>query len=409
MDFESISRKIESLLPNMIEWQKGLTAIPAVGPENGGEGELNKSRYLKSLLEALEPDTMLEINAPDERVPCGYRPNMAAIFKGAKSGPKVWVLSHMDVVPPGDLKLWNSNPFEAVVQNDLIVGRGVEDNQHGIVSSLAAVAAFKDLGVRPVHDIGLVFVADEEAGSRYGLSYVVRERGDLFSPDDLIIVPDGGNEEGTLIEISEKSALWMKFTVIGQQCHASTPEKGRNSLKAAAQLILDLDVLHKEFPRLDPLFSPSGSTFEPTQKEANVPNVNTIPGKDVFYMDCRVLPEYDLNLVRETILRICKDLEQRLGVRVETEAVQFAQAAPPTPPDAPVVKALQQAVRHVYGREAQPRGIGGGTVAAVFRNAGLPAAVWITSSESAHQPNEFVPLKNLVADARIFAHVFQYG
>jgi len=409
MDFDSITRKIESLLPTMIEWQKGLTAIPAIGPENGGDGELNKSRYLKSIVEILSPDTLLEINAPDDRVPCGYRPNMVALFKGAKPGPKVWVLSHTDVVPPGDLNLWNSDPFVALVENDRLVGRGVEDDQHGIVSSLAAVAAFKDLGLRPSHEVGLVFVADEEAGSRYGLSYVLRERGDLFSPDDLIIVPDGGNEEGTLIEISEKSMLWMKFSVIGQQCHASTPEKGLNSLKAAAQLILDLDVLHKKFPLIDPLFSPPGSTFEPTRKDANVPNVNTIPGKDVFYLDCRVLPEYDLTLVKENIFRICQGLEQRMGVRVETEVVQYAQAPPPTSSDASVVKALEEAVKYIYGRDAQPRGIGGGTVAAVFRQAGLPAAVWVTSSESAHQPNEFVPLANLVSDARIFAHVFQYG
>jgi succinyl-diaminopimelate desuccinylase len=140
-----------------------------------------------------------------------------------------------------------------------------------------------------------------------------------------------------------------------------------------------------------------------------VPNINTIPGRDVFYMDCRILPSYDLALIKETLARICRDVEQRLHVHVKTEAVEDASAAPSTSPDAPVVKALQKAVKHVYGRNACPQGIGGGTVATVFRRAGLPAAVWLTSSESAHQPNEFVPLTNLVGDARIFAHVFQYG
>jgi succinyl-diaminopimelate desuccinylase len=409
MSFDSISQKIKSLLPLMIEWQKGLTAIPAVGPENGGEGELQKSEYLKSVLRTLAPDTLLEINAPDERVPCGYRPNIAALFKAMEPGPTVWVLNHMDVVPPGDLQLWKSNPYEVVVEDDRLVGRGVEDDQHGIVSSLAAIAAFKELGLRPAHSVGLMFVADEEAGSHYGLSHVVRERGDLFSPNDIIIVPDGGNEDGTLIEISEKSMLWMKFIVTGQQCHASLPDRGRNSLKAAAQLILDLDRLYKIFDLRNPLFSPPNSTFEPTRKDANVPNINTIPGKDVFYLDCRVLPDYDMKAIKETIHHICVDVEQRLGVQIETEVVQDAPAAPPTSPDAPVVKALQKAVKQVYDRDAQPQGIGGGTVAAVFRRAGLPAAVWLTSSESAHQPNEFVPLNNLVADACIFAHVFQYG
>ena len=72
----------------------------------------------------------------------------------------------------------------------------------------------------------------------------------------------------------------------------------------------------------------------------------------------------------------------------------------------PVVQALMRAIREVYGREAQPQGIGGGTVAAFFRQQGLPAAVWMTVSQTAHQPNEFTLLSNLLGDARVLAHVF---
>jgi succinyl-diaminopimelate desuccinylase len=70
------------------------------------------------------------------------------------------------------------------------------------------------------------------------------------------------------------------------------------------------------------------------------------------------------------------------------------------------VQALQQAIRQVYNREARPMGIGGGTVAAFFRQAGLPAAVWMTVNDTAHQPNEFSTLTNLLGDARVLAHVF---
>jgi succinyl-diaminopimelate desuccinylase len=80
-------------------------------------------------------------------------------------------------------------------------------------------------------------------------------------------------------------------------------------------------------------------------------------------------------------------------------------SAPPTSPEAPVVKALQRAIREVYGREATPQGIGGGTVAAFFRKAGLPAAVWMTANDCAHQPNEFCFLSHLLGDAKVLAHV----
>ena len=93
----------------------------------------------------------------------------------------------------------------------------------------------------------------------------------FFKDHDLIIVPDGGNEEGTMIEVAEKSMLWVKFTVIGRQCHASTPQKGKNSLFGAAKLILALSQLKERFDLADNLFRPPESTFESTKMEANVP------------------------------------------------------------------------------------------------------------------------------------------
>jgi succinyl-diaminopimelate desuccinylase len=93
-------------------------------------------------------------------------------------------------------------------------------------------------------------------------------------------------------------------------------------------------------------------------------------------------------------------------VSLNVEVVQELKSAPPTDPEAPVVKALVAAIREVYGREARPQGIGGGTVAAFFRQQQLPAAVWMTVSHTAHQPNEFCLVSNMVGDARVLAHVF---
>jgi len=116
----------------------------------------------------------------------------------------------------------------------------------------------------------------------------------LFHHDDLIIVPDSGNPEGSLIEVAEKSMLWLCFKTKGKQCHGSNPHLGNNAFTAASYLVTKLTKLRKIFSNTDPLFDPPQSTFEPTKKEANVGNINTIPGEDVFCMDCRVLPEYDL-------------------------------------------------------------------------------------------------------------------
>jgi succinyl-diaminopimelate desuccinylase len=262
------------------------------------------------------------------------------------------------------------------------------------------------LGITPPRTVGLALVADEETGSKLGLDFLLSTQPQLFSPQDLIIVPDAGSPDSTLVEVAEKSILWLRLTLLGLQCHASRPQLGKNTLRAAAHVIVALEALHQEFAGNNPLFDPPVSTFEPTQKEANVGNINTIPGRDVFYLDCRVLPEFDLGQVKARIEAIARETAAKFGVTVTVDPVQELKSAPTTDPEAPVVQALVRAIREVYGREAKPQGIGGGTVAAFFRQRRLPAAVWMTVSHSAHQPNEFCLLSNLVNDARVMAHVF---
>jgi len=399
-----LGERLDAYQQDVIDLQRELVRRNAVGPENGGPGEGAKAAFLTELLESwgLQVDNY---PALDSRVAEGARPNLVACLPGRRP-EKVWVLSHLDVVPPGDLNFWHSDPFELKVEGDRLYGRGTEDDHHGIVSSLMAVKAFLDLGITPERTVALALVADEETGSHLGLEYLVREHRGLFSEQDLIIVPDAGSEDGTLIEVAEKSILWLRLTLLGQQAHASRPQLGRNTLRACAHVIVALEELQNEFPLQNPLFRPPGSTFEPTRKEENVGNINTIPGRDVFYLDCRVLPEMDLKQVSDRVRAIGTEVAQKFGVELQVETVQDLPAAPATSPAAPVVLALQRAIKAVYRREGQPQGIGGGTVAAFFRQVGLPAAVWMTESDTAHAPNEFCLLSNLIGDAKVLVQVF---
>jgi succinyl-diaminopimelate desuccinylase len=403
---KSIFDRIDGYRDEFIRLQGELTSRVALGPDNGGTGEHEKADYLRRLLASLEPDAIEEICAPDTRAARGHRPNLVATWRGPEGKARVWVLSHMDIVPPGDLSLWETDPYAIRVEGDRIYGRGVEDNQHGIVSSFLALRAVLETGQALGRPVGLALVADEETGSDYGLNYLLKTRREIFQQEDLILVPDGGNEEGTMIEVAEKSMLWVKFTILGRQCHASTPAKGENSLVGAAKTILALGVLKDVFPETDALFRPPESTFAPTKMEPNVPNVNTIPGRDVFYLDCRILPVHTTEAVLAECRRIAEDVARDGGFSVAVEATHRQDAPPPTSPEAAVVKALKAEIKNVTGREASPMGIGGGTVAAFFRKVGLPSAVWSTVSDTAHQPNEYCLLSNLITDAKIFASLY---
>ncbi len=402
--FQLVFDRLADYQQEMIGLQRELVSRVAVGPEAGGPGEGEKAAFLADLLKSWGL-TVDHYPAPDDRVAGGQRPNLVAYLPGQRP-EKVWVLSHLDVVPSGDDTLWHSDPFSLRVEGDRLYGRGTDDNHHGIISSLMAVKALLDLGITPARTVALALVSDEETGSQKGLAHLLQEQRQLFSDQDLIVVPDAGSPDSTLIDVAEKSILWLRLELAGEQVHASRPHLGKNTLRACAHMIVALEALSREFPRQDPLFEPQISTFEPTKKEANVQNINTVPGRDVFYLDCRVLPDYDLAQVKDRVLALGGEVAARFGVKLEVTPVQELPSAPATSPEAPVVKALIRAIGEVYGREARPQGIGGGTVAAFFRQAGLPAAVWMTVSHTAHQPNEFCLLSHLLGDARVLAHVF---
>jgi succinyl-diaminopimelate desuccinylase len=404
--FKKLEARIDSYENAMISMQKSLTAIPALSPDNSGEGEFKRAEYLLKKLNETGFQNIIEINAPDSRVDSGIRPNILTVIPGKNSCKTAWILTHMDIVPPGELSFWNSNPYTAYVKERKIFGRGTEDNQQDLVSSFYAAKAFLDEGIVPEVSIGLAFVSDEETGSRFGLDFILRSENNPFRKTDLIIVPDAGSEDGTSIEIAEKSILWLKFKTTGKQCHGSKPHLGKNAFLAASHLIVKLHELYKVFDKSNKLFEPPMSTFEPTRKDSNVPNVNTIPGDDIFFMDCRILPDYALNEVTSEIRKMADYVEQHFGVSIEISVIQENQAAPQTAEDAPVVECLRKAIAEIYQVQAVPIGIGGGTVAAHLRKKGYPVAVWSKFDQQAHQPNEYCNIDTMLGNAKIFCHIF---
>jgi len=285
----------------------------------------------------------------------------------------------------------------------------VEDNQQGVVASALAALALMREGFHPARPTTLLFVADEEMGSEYGVGWLMKAHGDLFRPGDMALVPDSGDARGESVEVAEKNIAWARFTVRGTQAHGSRPDHGVNAHLAGAALILRLhEDLAKKFDGRDPLFEPAGSTFEPTRKDANVPNVNTIPGEDVFYYDMRILPRYPVDDVLGEVDRVQAAVEAAYGVRVERALVQRMES-PATAADAPVVGLLARAAREVYGVTTRPVGIGGGTVAAYLRKAGMDAVVWSRIAGNAHAPDEYALLDNILGDAAVMALMMAEG
>jgi len=402
--FGAVTAKIDGYRDEVIRLQTELCKRQALDPTSGGKGEEEKAQFLQGYLEKMGLKVK-RYDAPDARVPNGKRPNLITYLEGETDGPRLWIISHTDVVPPGDLGLWSGDPWKVRVDGDRLIGRGVEDNQGGLTASVMTAKVFIDAGVKPKIPIAFGFVADEETGSVYGLQYLIKEHKSLFKKGDLIIIPDSGNPTGTEIEVAEKSILWIKFRTIGKQTHGSMPATGINAHKASAWFTVRMDSLYKTYKKRDPLFHPSNSTFEPTKKDSNVPNINTIPGDDVLYFDCRVLPHYKISAVLKTIKAIARETEKKFKVKIEITLQQKEEAAPPTDPRSPVAMAITTAVRELRKKTPKTIGIGGGTVAKYLREAGFPCVVWCTMDEQAHKPDEYVRISHILSDAKVFAHI----
>ena len=403
MQTNEIFSQIEKQKDAMVQTLMELIRIPAIAPENGGDGETKKADRLTELLKTMGFDDIQHYDADDDRVPSKKRPNIVTRLIGETDAEKLWIITHLDIVPEGEESLWTiAKPFQPVIKDGRVYGRGSEDNMHSMIASLFALKTLKDLGIKPKRTVALGFVADEEQGSKYGIQYLIGKG--LFSKQDLLIVPDSGNENGSFIEISEKSALWFRIRTIGKQTHASRPQMGLNAHRIGMQFSLALDeMLHTKYSRRDDYFDPPESTIEPTKKDKNVDAVNIAPGEDIVYFDCRVLPDYRLDDFLNDINMLARDYEKKTGSTIRIEIIQKTVAPKPTSPDAKVVKMLKQAVREVRRVEPKVGGIGGGTCAAYFREIGLPSVVWSTIDETAHQPNEYTKIENLVSDAKVYA------
>ena len=393
----------EKLEKSMTESLMRLCRIPAISPHNGGTGEDAKILELAKIIDelGLKNITLKLEHVDDEKAASGKRPSLFLECPGKKSR-RICILSHIDVVPEGDRSLWTLDPFKPEIRGSRIYGRGVSDNGTCLVSSLFALKALQDAGIEPEYTVLLAFVADEEMGSHYGLEQLIER--DIFRADDLVVVPDSGNDAGDFIEIAEKASWKLIFTVNGKQVHAALPHKGINACRVANILAHEVDeALHETFKQRNEIFDPPFSTFEPTRRLANVPAVNIVPGRERFEFDCRVLPEVSLDDAFEVVEKIRIDVERRTGAKIELE-VERTDAAEPTKIEDEVCSLLSESISKVLGVEPSAGGIGGGTFAAFFRRKGIPAVVWAQECGGvAHQPDEFTEISYLVNNAKVFA------
>ncbi len=403
MDYLKIFAQIDASQKEMVETLMMLIRVPAVGPESGGTGEMEKAEALVRVLETVGFDRIERYDAIDPRTHSGRRPNIVAYLNGELDDQRIWIVSHVDVVPAGEETLWKiTKPFIPTVKDGCVYGRGSEDNGQSLVASVFAAKALKAANAKLKRTLALAFVSDEEQGSIKGIKHLIAQG--IFNKNDLVYVPDSGTPDGHFIEIAEKSILWVKLTTIGKQAHGSLPNQGLNAHRIGMQTSLSIDkMLHELYGAEDEYFSPPTSTFEPTKKDKNVDSVNIVPGEDTVYFDCRILPRFDVEEVLSDIKKVISETEAKTGAKIALEVLQKQISPALGDENLEAVQRLKKSLKQARGIKSTVGGVGGGTCAAFFRQAGIPAVVWSTVDEVPHSPDEYARISNMVADAKVFA------
>ena len=219
MDFTA--EEIEFLESETLRICQELIRFPSVnyGEGKGDEGEI--AEYVAGLLSEVGIANEIIETAP-------LRRNVVARIAGSDPSRAGLVLhGHIDVVP-ANADDWSVDPFEGVIKDGFLWGRGAIDMKNMDAMILAIVRLWSRKGYQPSRDIVLAFFADEEAGSLFGSRWLVKNRPELFAGCSEAVSEVGGfsltlpnGKRLYLIESAEKGIHWMRLNASGTASHGS--------------------------------------------------------------------------------------------------------------------------------------------------------------------------------------------
>ena len=209
-----------------------------------------------------------------ESLRCGEVTNLWA--RRGSGHPLVCFAGHTDVVPPGPLERWQSDPFVPLERDGRLYGRGAADMKSSIAAFVVAAEAF--VQERPAHSgsIALLITSDEEGPSVDGTVRVVERLKALGESIDYCIVgePSSVNALGDMIKNGRRGSLSGRLTVRGVQGHVAYPQRAKNPIHALAPALAELastvwDQGNEHFPP---------TTWQASNIHAGTGVGNVIPG-----------------------------------------------------------------------------------------------------------------------------------
>ena len=352
---------------------RALISRPSVTPEDHGCQELIAAR-----LQALG----FEI----EHLPFGEVKNLWA--RRGQASPVLCFAGHTDVVPPGPLEAWDSDPFVADIRDGYLYGRGAADMKAGLAAMLTACEAF--LAANDPRDASLAFLitSDEEGRARDGTKRVVealQERGEAI---DWCVIgePSCYQQLGDCMRIGRRGSLTGHLTVHGTQGHVAYPQLCDNPIAQLAPALAELyatglDEGNQHFPP---------TSFQVVNIHSGIEGAsNVTPGE----LKTRFNLRYSTEWTESSLRRHIDLLLDRHGVNYSLD--WHLSGAPFLTPIGKLSDATRQAIHEVTGLEPELSTSGGTSDGRFISPAGADVVEIGPVNTTIHKLNECVQIEDL--------------
>lgn len=304
---------------------------------------------------------------------------------------------HTDVVPTGPVEQWPHPPFDAVVENAVLHGRGAQDMKGGIACWLAAVVQLLEQNV-PLPTLQILITSDEEGESTDGtIRMVEKMQAEGLLPDAAIVgEPSCDAEVGDVIRRGRRGVVQAIAVVEGKQGHSAYPDDADNALHLAIPVLdrianIDWGVPMDGFPP---------TTCQITNVKAGTGAMNVIPGVCEIAVDIRYNPGDSFETIQQRLFTACEGTDVILDIQHQAEAFKT--------PDGPFLNLVSGSILRVTGLKTV-RDTGGGTSDARFlAAAGVPAAELGLTNSTIHQVGECVAVHELETLTKIYADIITH-
>jgi succinyl-diaminopimelate desuccinylase len=298
-------------------------------------------------------------------------------------GPTIALNAHGDVVPPGDG--WTHDPYGGEVAGGKLYGRASAVSKSDFATYTFAVRAIETLRSQLEGTAELHFTYDEEFGGELGPGWLLRNK--LTKPD--LLLAAGFSYQ---VVTAHNGCLQMEVTVHGKMAHAAIPDTGIDALQAA---VVILNALYQQNALYKKVSSKVAGITHPYLNVGRIEggtNTNVVPGKVVFKLDRRMIPEENPAEVEATIRRVIADAAAEFGkncpgISVEIKRLLLANALQPMAGNRPLVEALQRHGQAIFGEPIPTSGTPLYTDVRLYGEAGVPAAIYGAGPRTVFESN----------------------